>query len=265
MTLISGFITINETALLEINSDPRLSGGLDRPVGDIAVDTESGLIYIKKTTSPTGWDVLFQGTIEQNQIPVANASQQFSGSNNLTWNGSNLGLNGTVNNVNVQSHSSRHLPNGDDPLTTLTGVTISSSGANTLGSSNAFSRADHTHKVELAQFNVRSVAQTQTTSSTDVLLDSMTITPPSGEYLGFFYTNSNNTTNGAINRFSVYVGGVQQSETLQNIRVSNNRNHSWFVSLPVLVDGSEAVEIRWNRSTGTGRTFGRSISLLRVS
>jgi hypothetical protein len=50
---------------------------------------------------------------------------------------------GQVNGVTVQSHASRHLPNGLDPLTTGAPSTIGTT--NTEGTANAFARQDHVH------------------------------------------------------------------------------------------------------------------------
>lgn len=170
----TGRITINETAIIEIDSSPLTGGGFASPVGSLAVDKVTGVLYRKQNASPTGWEILSRG-------------------------------------------------------------------------------------------NVREVAQAQTTSASDVLLTNMTITPPAGVYLVWAYTNSNNSSNGAINRFSIYSGGVQQANTLDNIQVNSNRRHSWSASCEVTVDGTQNIEVRWNRNTGTARCFGRYITILRVA
>ncbi len=50
---------------------------------------------------------------------------------------------GQVNGVTVQTHASRHLPNGADPLTTAAPVSIGV--ANSIGMQNSFARSDHVH------------------------------------------------------------------------------------------------------------------------
>jgi hypothetical protein len=112
--------------------------------------------------------------------------------------------------------------------------------------------------------NVKANGEVQTTSSNDILLQDMTITPPEGTYLIIAHTISLNTTNGAINRFGIYVGGNQVSNTIQNIQVSNNRHHTWSASSIETVNGSQAIEIRWSRNTGTAICFLRYISIIRV-
>lgn len=53
----------------------------------------------------------------------------------------------SVNNVTVESHANRHLPNGSDPLTTNSAVTLSLSTTNSTGTANSFARSDHTHEI----------------------------------------------------------------------------------------------------------------------
>jgi len=174
MAIETGRITINETAIIELDSSPLTGGGFDSPVGTLSVDKTTGILYRKQNTSPTGWEIMSRG-------------------------------------------------------------------------------------------NVRAVGEVQTTSPNDVLLQGMTITPTAGTYLVWAYTNSNNSSNGATNRFSVYSGGVQQADTLDNILVQNNRHFTWCASCEVTVNGIQAIEIRWNRSSGTARCFGRYITIVRVA
>jgi len=51
----------------------------------------------------------------------------------------------TVNGVVVETHASRHQPNGADPIPTGPGVGVSTSTVNGTGTSNLLARADHTH------------------------------------------------------------------------------------------------------------------------
>jgi hypothetical protein len=65
------------------------------------------------------------------------ADQDF-GDNNID----NVNL---INNINILSHASRHLPNGADPL--LTDIPISINSSNLEGVANSFSRSDHQHTI----------------------------------------------------------------------------------------------------------------------
>ncbi len=78
------------------------------------------------------------------------------GSNNIT--GVNL-----INGVQVESHASRHLPNGSDPIATDIPVSIGS--ANSAGIANSFSRSDHVHAFDINNLITTTVA----TGSTDYI------------------------------------------------------------------------------------------------
>ena len=58
---------------------------------------------------------------------------------------------GTINGITFESHTSRHLPNGLDPLVTAAPLTnIGSSSFNYVGTANSFARSDHQHAINTA-------------------------------------------------------------------------------------------------------------------
>ncbi len=64
---------------------------------------------------------------------------------NNGWN--RVGINGGASNINIAQHATRHLPDGEDAITTGPGVTLTPTSTNGDGSANALARADHTHAV----------------------------------------------------------------------------------------------------------------------
>lgn len=63
-----------------------------------------------------------------------------------------LGLNslinvGSLNNITVESHESRHLPNGEDAIATETAVGLSDATTSSAGVANSLARSDHTHAI----------------------------------------------------------------------------------------------------------------------
>ena len=81
------------------------------------------------------------GDDDHTQYLLTNGSRAMSGSLNMGSN--NITSVGTINSVTIETHASRHLPNGADPLATGTPVDIGS--ANAVGVANAFARQDHVH------------------------------------------------------------------------------------------------------------------------
>lgn len=68
--------------------------------------------------------------------------------NNQSLGGNNLTSVGNVNGVVVETHASRHLPNGADPLTTAAPLTsLSATTSNTTGIQNSMARSDHIHAI----------------------------------------------------------------------------------------------------------------------
>lgn len=64
----------------------------------------------------------------------------------LDINGHALTNVGSVNGLNFTTHASRHLPNGEDPITTAAPTTsVSPTSTNGVGTANSLSRSDHTH------------------------------------------------------------------------------------------------------------------------
>ncbi len=67
---------------------------------------------------------------------------------NLSLGTNNLTSVGTVNGITVETHASRHLPNGADSLTTAAPTTnLSLTSTNTIGIANSFARSDHSHAI----------------------------------------------------------------------------------------------------------------------
>lgn len=85
-------------------------------------------------------------------LPI-NGGRAMTGNLNMGTN--NVINGGTYNGVDVESHASRHLPNGADPLNTSAPVTnLNGNTANSVGAANSLSRSDHTHAIDNASPSV---------------------------------------------------------------------------------------------------------------
>lgn len=96
-----------------------------------------------------------------------------------------------------------------------------------------------------------------TTSTTNVLLDDLSITPLKGEYNVSFYTVLENNNNNKQVYVSVYKNGVLQTGSEIYVGKRNQRviAPATITNFPVTVNGSEAIEIRWRVSGGTGNSY----------
>jgi hypothetical protein len=176
----------------------------------------------------------------------------------------------TLRNITEQlnSHASRHSPTGADPLPTEAAVTVSTSTTNTEGNADSFARSNHTHKVEITSSTVKASASTSTTSTVAVLLSGMSVTPAAGTYKIMAHASATLSVNTTM-FFSLFVGGaiVTDSEGAR-VRANNNvatQRMDWNYFDDIVVNGSQAIEIRWRTTTGTATAFDRQLSILKVS
>ena len=101
-----------------------------------------------------------------------------------------------------------------------------------------------------------------TTSTTYVVATGLTITPGAGDYLVFFSSTSNNTSNGNVNNFSIFSNGVRvaASEVRHIVtagRVVPVHTNAYITGL----GAGQAIDVRWNVSAGTG-TLGGAATLI---
>ena len=147
---VLGIKTLNEIWLLEIDADPRV-GGIAAPSGSVAFMTDGSLTFSKLEGDEFEWipssGVAIHGDLsdlandDHLQYLNRNGVRPMAGS--LDMGNNAITNNSTINGVTVQTHASRHLPEGVDPLSTASPSSIGISNAE--GSANSFARADHIH------------------------------------------------------------------------------------------------------------------------
>lgn len=125
---------------------------------------------------------------------------------------------------------------------------------------------------QLVTTEATATANTNTTSGTDALMDSMTVTPAAGTYLALFNTDINSTAAGAAISVSFYIAGVQVATSLRKIIPFDGGALSATAARGIAsmqeiltVTGSQALEVRWSTSGGTATAACRSLITLRVA
>jgi len=121
--------------------------------------------------------------------------------------------------------------------------------------------------IPLASQIVEATGAVTTTSSTDVLVTSMTITPASGTYLVWFSGAGGNTGSENVSAFSIWSAGSQVAsserlEALAKDEPTSSRNYCCVAR--VTVNGSQAIEGRFRADSGTARTTTRNLMILKV-
>ena len=82
------------------------------------------------------------------QYLKVDGTRAMTGALNMASN--NITNTGTVNGVTVETHASRHLINGADPLQTAMPVALLAGNINALGGGPGFARSDHIHQLNMA-------------------------------------------------------------------------------------------------------------------
>lgn len=139
---------------------------------------------------------------------------------------------------------------------------------------NGFTATDVQAAIEEVRSNateVSATADTTTTSSTDTLMASMTITPVAGKYLVSFNTTVDHSAQSVAVVSSIYVGGSLKTDSVRSVIPRFNgvgaNSLSPCVSITgiITVNGSQAIEIRWKVASGTGTAHQRTLNIVKVT
>lgn len=109
------------------------------------------------------------------------------------------------------------------------------------------------------------------TSTTDVLMTGMTITPVAGTYMVWFSTWLTHSNGNATITMSLYVGGVQKADSIRvaipfvGALSAITQDMPLATNALVTVNGSQAIAIDWRTSTGTATAHHGTLNILRVS
>lgn len=109
-----------------------------------------------------------------------------------------------------------------------------------------------------------------TTSTTDVLMTGITTTPVAGTYIVWFSNWLTHSNGNAIITQTMYVGGVAKADSIRasipfvGALSAVTQDITAAMQGVITVNGSQAVEIRWKTSTGTGTAHNGNLTLLRI-
>lgn len=122
----------------------------------------------------------------------------------------------------------------------------------------------------LTSTEVSATADATTTSTTDVLMTSMTITPAAGTYKIAFSTCVDHSAQSVAVVMSIYIGGTLQAESVRapvprfNALGANSLNPCVSINGIEVVNGSQAIEIRWKTASGTATAHQRTLDIVRL-
>lgn len=127
-------------------------------------------------------------------------------------------------------------------------------------------------KNTLTLTQITDTSNATTSSGTDVLLTTMTNTPVSGTWLVQFNGSTTSNAAGMAISFSIFVNGVQDAGSLIKVipadggALSSGSGRAVCTCIgTAVVNGSQAIEIRWSTSTGTATCHARRLILTRIA
>jgi len=109
-----------------------------------------------------------------------------------------------------------------------------------------------------------------TTSTTDVLLTGMTITPPAGTYLVIFSTWLTHSQGNQSVTMSIYAGGSQVAASVRAAIPFVGALSAITQDMPlttngiVTVNGSQAIAIEWHTTAGTASAHTGTLDVLKI-
>lgn len=122
----------------------------------------------------------------------------------------------------------------------------------------------------LLNTEVSFAANITTTSTTDVVLTGMTITPLAGTYLVLFSTWLTHSTGNDIVTMSIYSGGVQKTDSIRAAIPFVGALSATTQDMPlatngvVTVNGAQAIAIEWHTNAGTATAHNGTLNILKI-
>lgn len=147
-----------------------------------------------------------------------------------------------------------------------TAVPVSTGTANAQGTANTFAKSDHVHATVISNSSVTATGTTTSTSTTEVLIAGMTLTPSAGTYYVSFSTSAVNSGTGALRFFvSIYVDGTIVDHSERSLGSTGGVVQTVHTHAVVTVNGSQTIEARWRAVAGTNTAYARSLTAIRLS
>jgi hypothetical protein len=117
----------------------------------------------------------------------------------------------------------------------------------------------------IINYNIVSTTGFVTSSTTEVLITSFTVTPQAGTYAVWVSMAMQSTASGSTLAASIYKAAVQVADSTRNSRVAaSNANIVWSTMSIIQVNGSQAIDVRASTSSASLTVGARSLMLIRI-
>jgi len=277
--LITAATNGNSGTVTNIATGYGLSGGPITSTGTIVVDTATlhlKFLALKDSINAiTGYTTLYQNSLKQNQlngtgiVKATGTTISYVPVLPISNGGTNSSTALNNNRVMVSSGGSiveaPALTNGQ----LLVGSTGAAPVATNLTAGNGIAITNSAGGITIAnQPSINQVSATNditTTSTSDVVVTGMTVTPGAGDYLVFFTGSLENTNANKQGTVSIYSNGVQIAAS--EIQSQMPANRPVPISTNAYITGlgaGQAIDIRWNVVGNTGTFHQRTLIVQRV-
>ena len=239
----------------------------------IGVNGPTALLHLKAGTA-TASTAPLKFTAGTNLTTPENGALEYNGTNLFITNAGvrqTILTAGTLNNNRIMVSSggsiteAAALTNGQ----LLIGSTGSAPTAATLTAGNGITITNGAGSITIANeptiTQVTATADATTTSTTDVLLTGMTITPGAGDYLVFFTGSVENTNSSKQGPVSIYSNGTQIAASVIQLAAGGG------IIIPVATNAyitglgaGQAIEVRWKVISNTGTFHQRTMIVQKV-
>ena len=269
----------NSGTVTNIATGYGMSGGPITSSGTIVVDTATlhlKFLALKDSVNATiGYTTLYQNGLKQNQlngtgiVKATGTTITYVPVLPISNGGTNSATSLNNNRVMVSSGGSiveaPALTNGQ----LLIGSTGAAPTAANLTGGNGIAITNTAGGITIANepviTQVSATADVTTTSTSDVVISGMSITPGAGDYLVFFTGSVENTNNNKQETVSIYKNGVQIAASV--IQGNATGGSAIPVASNAYITGlgaGQAIDVRWNVTGNTGTFHQRTLIVQRV-
>ena len=282
MAVELGKITINETALYELDSNPALGSGFTANVGDQAIDTSTGVQYSKIGAGVNNWAPALVVTFETTATTLNGTKTLTVGSARLqvltgTATGYSVVLPSALTMIKgekfeIVNQSSQNVTiktNGGATLFTLSQTSI---GFITLQDASTAAGVWIFWQVFVSSLasgilNYTIVSSTAfvTSSTTDVAITSYTTTPQAGTYSVWHNCSAITSGNNRTVTQTIYKAGVAISDSIRATTIPNSGENYIHTTMTVAAfNGAETCDVRVKISASTLTVNQRTLILIRL-
>lgn len=277
---ITGRQSVDEVDLLEVDAAPAAGAGTAAVIASLAIAKDGTGLYSKFGSAATAWRSMLalpstQATAAATlTMTVASTPMQYftgttAGQTVKLPDATTLPLGYQIELYNMSSQSIAVVDSASGALLTLSQTSVAYITLQTNGTAAGGWICWQVFVSSLASgiLNYQVVASTtfSTSSTTDVVITSFTVTPQAGTYAVWFNLSTQNTSGSQSNFASLYRGGTQIADSERRTGFGAANTPASLPSMTVATfNGSQAADVRVRTTSATAAVNARTLLLIRL-